>query len=349
MIVQESFLRSLKPLKQYLTSENPELDNAIHHAHAMNQWFIPDFSRRSINAIAEQFLDENKCREWLAKYPGSKDAQKKVAIVMAGNVPLVGFHDLMCVLAAGHHALIKLSDKDSLLTKFITDEWIRIEPSLASRISYVDRLENFDAVIATGSNNSSRYFEYYFKNHPHILRRNRNGVAILTGKETKEQLKELAKDIFLYFGLGCRNVSKMYVPEGYDFSDWDSVVEDWKSLSDHNKYRNNLDYNYAIYIINQVPHIQLGHLILKEDEAIASRIGCVHFTYYASQSDLSAELELKRNEIQCLISVDPIHGWEHVRPGQSQYPSLDQYADGVDTMEFLARLALTNHSSTSTH
>lgn len=342
MTIQESFLRSLQPLKQYLTSYNPELENTIQQAYEKNQWFMPDFSRQAIHAIAEQFLDEDKCREWLSKYQDSGNSQKRVAIVMAGNVPLVGFHDLMCVLASGHHALIKLSDKDSILTKWITNEWIKIEPSLASRISYVEKLENFDAVIATGSNNSSRYFEYYFKNHPHILRRNKNGVAILNGKESKEQLKDLAKDIFLYFGLGCRNVSKIYLPEYYDFTEWDSVVEDWKFLSDHNKYRNNLDYNYAIYIINQVPHIQLGHLILKEDEAIASRIGCVHFSYYSDQTALSAELESKRNEIQCLVSVDPINGWEHVRLGQSQYPSLNQYADGVDTMDFLVRLALTN-------
>ena len=259
MMWQEVFLSSLKPLRQYLKSNPPELDAAISEAYALNPWFIPEFSRLAIDAIADHFLDEEKCRQWLKNYTFSNHDPKKVVIIMAGNVPLVGFHDLMCVLASGNEVIIKLSDKDSLLTEFITDAWGRIEPSLLSRISYVSRLEQFDAVIATGSNNSSRYFEYYFKNQPHILRRNRNGIAVLTGNETREQLKELAKDIFLYFGLGCRNVSKIFVPEGYDFSEWGMAIEDWKYLGDHNKYRNNLDYNYAIYIINQVTHINLGN------------------------------------------------------------------------------------------
>ena len=336
--MQEDFLRSLLPLKQYLKSDDPELTKIIDQAYALNRWFIPEFTRQAIDAIADEFLDEIKVREWLKAYTISDHGQKRVAIIMAGNVPLVGFHDLICVLASGHHAIVKLSDKDSLLTEFITSEWTRMEPSLSSRISFTDRLDQFDAVIATGSNNSSRYFEYYFKNHPHILRRNRNGVAVLNGHETNDDLRKLSKDIFLYFGLGCRSVSKVFVPEGYDFSEWNLVTADWKYLSDHNKYRNNLDYNYAIYIINQVPHIQLGHLILKEDEAIGSRIGCVHFAYYQDQGNLISELEAKRNEIQCLISNDPIDSWEHVRPGQSQYPALNQYADGVDTMHFLTTL-----------
>ncbi len=338
MMGQEGFLRSLQPLKQFLKSYPPDLENAISEAYTLNPWFIPEFSRQAIDSISDQFLDENKCRDWLKNYDFHCHNPKKVAIIMAGNVPLVGFHDLFCVLASGNDATIKLSEKDSLLTTFITSAWSQMEPSLSSRISYVNKLEQFDAVIATGSNNSSRYFEYYFKDHSHILRRNRNGIAALSGDETKEELNDLANDIFLYFGLGCRNVSKIYVPDGYDFSGWDSVIEQWKYLGDHNKYRNNLDYNYAIYIINQVPHIQLGHLILKEDEAIASRIGCVNFSYYQDQKSLLAELESKRNEIQCLVSVDPVDGWEHVKPGESQFPSLHQYADGVDTMQFLTTL-----------
>ena len=243
-----------------------------------------------------------------------------------------------CVLASGHQAIIKLSEKDSHLIRFVTEKWIEILPELASHLSFVDKLEDYDAVIATGSNNSSRYFEYYFRNHPHILRKNRNGVAVLTGSETPEELEKLSDDIFLYFGLGCRNVSRLYVPEDYDFANWHTAIEKWKYLKEHNKYRNNLDYNYAIYMINRVPHINLEHLILKQDDLIASRIGCVHYSFYKDQSDLHEQLSSRKDEIQCLVSLDPVAGWQHVKPGQSQYPSLQQYADGVDTMEFLQSL-----------
>ncbi len=338
MIAQEAFLKSLHPLKKYLLSDQEDLQHIIQRAQDLNPWFTTSFTRHAIDAIANEFLNEENCKSWLHTYNINEGRAQKVAIIMAGNVPLVGFHDLFCVLASGHQAIIKLSDKDSVLLKFIVDVWNGIEPSIGSRISYSERLESYDAVIATGSNNSNRYFEYYFRDHPYILRRNRNGIAVLNGQETDQQLKELAKDIFLYYGLGCRNVSKLYVHRGYDFKNLQDQFEDWKELSDHNKYRNNLDYNYAIYIINQVPHIQVGHLILKEDEAIASRIGCVHYSYYDNDDTLAEELSARRNEIQCLVSVNPVHTWDHVLPGQTQYPSLYHYADGVDTMQFLTSL-----------
>ena len=336
---QETFVDSLKPLKDYLRSNDAALDHAVSKAYELNPWFFPEFSRHAINAIAEFFLDREKCERWLSLYQQPKQESKKIGIIMAGNVPLVGFHDLFCVLASGHNAIIKLSDKDSVLMKFLVHKWIEVEPSLTSKISFLEKLEGYDAVIATGSNNSARYFEYYFRTTPHILRQNRNGVALLTGKETHAELKELGKDIFLYYGLGCRNVSKIYVPEGYDFSLLENAFKEWEYLSDHNKYRNNLDYNYAIYIINSVKHINLGHLILKEDDMIASRIGCVHYSYYSDKNDLISKLDERRNEIQCLVSVDPVPGWDHVSPGQSQHPLLHQYADGIDTMQFLHSLS----------
>lgn len=338
MMSRISFLKSLHPLQQYLKSGDTEIENTIEQAYAHNPWFFPDFTRHAIKAIADEFLDEVKCERWLDSYPQPNQSGKTIAIIMAGNVPIVGFHDLFCVLASGHHALIKLSDKDSVLLKFIVKKWIEFYPELSSRITFTEKLEGFDAVIATGSNNSSRYFEYYFKAYPHILRRNRNGVAVLTGEETTADLKELGKDIFLYYGLGCRNVSKIYVPEGYDFSQMEMAFEEWNFLADHNKYRNNLDYNYAIFIINNVPHINLGHLILKEDDGIASRIGSVHYSYYKSERELIENLELKRNEIQCLVKRDKLKSWECISPGNTQHPSLDQYADGVDTMLFLSSI-----------
>jgi len=338
MISRESFLHSLPPFKEYLSSNDVELEQAIIEAHAKNPWFYPEFTRHGIQAIAIEFLDIEKCSNWLNTYDSSSHPGKRIGLIMAGNIPLVGFHDLFCVLASGHNAVIKLSEKDPVLPKFIVDKWRALSPELSTSIRYTEKLEGFDAVVATGSNNSARYFEYYFRAYPHILRQNRNGIAVITGEETREDLQLLGKDIFLYYGLGCRSVSKIFIPRGYDFTAMEIAFEEWNYLADHVKYRNNLDYNYAIYIINKVPHINLGHLILKEDDAIASRIGCVHYSYYDDANELKTNLEEKRNEIQCLVSCKPFADWEHILPGKSQNPSLEQYADGVDTMQFLSSL-----------
>ena len=338
MSTNGSFLSSLPALRGLLTYPSQVLEDIAQKAFVANSWFIPEFTKAAIESIATEFLDQEACAQWISKYPKRSDVQQTIAVIVAGNLPLVGFHDLLCILASGHKALIKLSEKDSILLPWITDQWIKIDSSLASSINYVDRLEGFDAAIATGSNNSARYFDYYFRAYPHVLRQNRNGVAVLTGEESLEDLRQLAKDIFLFFGLGCRNVSKIYVPEGYDFSGWEEAIASWKYLADHNKYRNNLDYNFAIYIINSVPHINLGHLILKQDDAIASRIGCVHYSFYKEPNSLSVILQSRKEEIQCVVSGEPIAGWEHIRFGQSQHPLLEQYADGVDTMQFLTSL-----------
>jgi hypothetical protein len=258
---------------------------------------------------------------------------------MAGNIPLVGFHDLLCVLAAGHTAVVKMSDKDSILLPYFVSQWNEILPGLKDQVHIVDKLSGMDAVIATGSNNSLRYFEYYFQKYPHLFRHNRNGVAVLNGDETVDELKWLARDIFLYFGLGCRNVAKVYVPEKYDFGQWPEAIGDWSFLADHNKYRNNLDYNYAIYITNHVPHIHLGHLILKEDDQIASRIGCLHFQYYQRQDQLNEWFHQQKADIQCVVSQQALPSWDHIKFGESQEPGLEQYADGVDTMQFLTQLS----------
>ena len=333
-----SFISSLPAMRGLLTTPSQGLEDIIQKAYAANSWFSPEVTSAAIESIATAFLDQDACARWISSYPMKSDTPKTIAVIMAGNLPLVGFHDLLCILASGHNAMIKLSDKDAILLPWLTDQWITIEPSLAPSIKYVDRMDGFDAAIATGSNNSARYFDYYFRSYPHVLRQNRNGIAVLTGEESIKDLRLLANDIFLFFGLGCRNVSKIYVPEGYDFSGWEEAIADWKYLGDHNKYRNNLDYNFAIYIINSVPHINLGHLILKEDDAVASRIGCVHYSYYTDIHALTGLLQTKREEIQCVVSNEPVSGWEHVPFGQSQHPRLDQYADGVDTMQFLTSL-----------
>ncbi|HEY3385401.1 MAG TPA: acyl-CoA reductase [Saprospiraceae bacterium] len=331
------FLQSLPALRGFLKDNSAEVEEIIHRARNSNPWFIPEFSKLAIDAITDEFLDQQKVKDWIAAYPVG-DKKLNIAIVMAGNLPLVGFHDLLCVLAAGHKALIKCSEKDSVLLPWLTQQWTRIAPELGSSIQYVDRFEGHDAVIATGSNNSSRYFEYYFRSHPHILRKNRNGVAVLTGEESLDELKLLGNDIFQYFGMGCRSVSKLYVPEGYDFELFEEAIVGWKHLEDHHKYKNNLEYNFAIFIINQVPHIQLDHLILKDDESIASRIGCLHYSYYKDVASLEQMLNQKKDEIQCVVSGIPLNNWDHVHFGESQHPHLNQYADGVDTMTFLTSL-----------
>ncbi len=338
MIGAESFLESIAALRLKLLSENESLEHIIQQACSANPWFIPEFTRGSVRAIADQFLNPDGVRDWLATYPSSPQDPRKVVIVMAGNIPLVGFHDLFCVLASGHHALIKLSEKDSVLMPWLTAQWISIWPELDNRITYIQKADQFDAAIATGSNNSARYFEYYFRSYPHLLRGHRNSVAILRGNESIEDLRLLARDIFMYFGLGCRNVSRIYVPKAYNFDLWHEAIQEWKYLADHSKYRNNLDYNHAIYIINQVPHLQLGHLILKEDDSLTSRIGCVHYSRYQHVQDVTASLEANRSEIQCVISADSVPGWEHIHFGDGQRPRLEQYADGADTMTFLTSL-----------
>lgn len=338
MMEQPMVSGALPLLGEYIRSDTPERDAVIRQAHATNPWFIPEFSLLALDAIADEFLNETHFKKWISAYPERSQEAKHVAIIMAGNVPLVGFHDLLCVVASGHRAVIKLSDKDPWLLPFLTERWEHLDPIIATKISFTKRLEKFDAVIATGSNNSARYFEYYFKSIPHILRQNRNGVAILTGEESRENLSDLAKDIFMFFGLGCRNVSRIFVPEGYDFREWEQAIADWAYLGEHHKYRNNLDYNYTIYLINKIPHLHLGHLILKEDEAIPSRIGCVHYSYYRDQKTLEKIVEERKNEIQCVISNGKVGGWDHILFGQSQRPAISQYADGVDTMEFLTHL-----------
>jgi hypothetical protein len=309
----------------------------LHRAHGANPWFVPEFSKRAITAIADQFLDQSAYESWIGKYT-TPSKQKSVALILAGNLPLVGFHDVLCVLSSGHRAIVKCSDKDAVLLPWLIHLWSEFVPEISSNVTFTERMTGFDAAIATGSNNSGRYFEYYFRDYPHILRQNRNGVAVLDGRETLQELKLLASDIFLYFGMGCRSISKVYVPEGYDFGLWKEAIAEWAHLEDHHKYKNNLEYNHAIFIINSIPHINMGHLLLKEDEAIASRIGCVHYQYYHHDEALKKHLDQHREEIQCVIGHMRMDKGEHIDFGKSQMPALDQYADGVDTMSFLSAL-----------
>lgn len=331
---------ALSALGDYIKSRPEELAHKVKRAFVENRWFEEDNTWKSLDAIAHEYLNSSKLANWLATYKDVDEVDsKRIALILAGNIPLVGFHDIITVFVSGHQLILKCSEKDKVLPSFLIEQLNVFYPDAAHQIQIVDRLENYDAVIATGSNSTSIHFEYYFRNYPKIIRKNRNGVAILTGKETAEDLLLLGEDIFAYFGLGCRNVSKLYVPKDYKFDFFLKTLHDsYKELVLHDKYKNNYDYNYAIYLLNQDPFLANGCLIVKEHEQIASRIASLNYEYYDSIEHVADRITAKSEEIQCVISQTEIKGIEVLPFGTAQKPRLDQYADGVDTMKFLLEL-----------
>lgn len=320
-------------LGQYLLSESEEWMAARQKASRENGWFIPEFLDLAIKNIAGSFLDKQELEKWAKHYSiaGETTARAAIGIVMAGNIPLVGFHDFLCVLISGHRAVIKPSSKDQVLIRHLTDKLLEWEPSLAPFITYSDMLKNCDAYIATGSNNTSRYFEYYFGKYPNIIRRNRTSFAILDGSETTEELSKLADDVYLYFGLGCRNVTKLYVPTAYDFVPLLEAFRKYNYLADHHKYKNNYDYNLALHILNKKYYMTNGSVLLVEDPGFFSPISQLNYEYYSDKNSLLVSLQ-NNNDLQCMV------GKGLVAFGNAQCPRLADYADGVDTMEFLTRL-----------
>jgi len=334
----------LAELGHYLQSDgDADLETAIRQSSIENQWFTEANVRSALKAIATQFLDRDKLAAWAAQYPMADPGypEKTVAIIMAGNIPLVGFQDWLCVFVAGQQAKVKLSDKDKRLLPLLVKkmgEWRKDSWAYTEFLSEGDFLKNFDAVIATGSNNTARYFDQYFGKYPHIIRRNRNSVAILDGSETVPELYALGRDIFTYFGLGCRNVSKLYVPRGYDFDVLLEALHEYREMVLHNKYKNNFDYNFTLYIINNIPHKNNGCLLLKEDTSLQARIASAHYEYYDSPDELDALLAAKQNDIQCIVGKSPLQHFPVLPFGQTQEPGLNDYADGVDVMQFLSAL-----------
>jgi hypothetical protein len=306
----------------------------FYKAYTQNPWFTIANTQLSVKAWADS-MRESKLIEWLKAYTIAEKSPQTVAIIMAGNIPLVGFHDLLCVLITGNKALVKLSEDDTTLMKWAIDELILIEPEFASFIEIsANRLPvGFDAVIATGSNNSNRYFEYYFREKRSLLRGNRNSVAILSGNETPEDLHKLGLDIFTYFGLGCRNVSKLYVPQEYDITRFLDGIELHNDIINHHKYANNYTYHKAILLMNLTPHLDNNFLLLKEDDRIASPLGMLYYERYTSLETLQETLQQKQLEIQCIVSKMEFPG--ALPLGKAQQPELWDYADGVDTIAFL--------------
>lgn len=326
-------------LGDHLKGTDEYLDALMHRTSFHNQWFTIDNQKKAVQAIATGFLTKERLEEWLAKYDLSEPQKlQTVGIIMAGNIPLVGFHDFLCTFLAGHRSMIKLSDKDPYIFPYLVKLLTQWEEEMRSYVTFTDKLKGFDAVIATGSNNSARYFEAYFGQYPNIIRKNRNGVAVLSGKESREELYELGKDIFSYFGLGCRNVAKVYLPKGYNFEPLMEELHKYNKVVMHSKYKNNFDYNYSLFILNKVPIINNGCIILKEDASLQSRISALHYEFFEDQGLLEAELQRRAPEIQCIVAQDGLLKQQTFQFGQAQQPRLSDYADGLDTMAFLGSL-----------
>jgi hypothetical protein len=322
-------INALTALGRRLGDKDEALEAVIRRTEAENPWFTTDNQYCALERIIGQFLDEKKLTRWLEKYPEPVSRPLKIGLVLAGNIPFVGFHDVLCVLASGHHAYLKLSSKDKRFLPYMKEQLEEIEPELAARMHISEQLKGMDAVIATGSNNTSRYFEYYFGSKPHIFRKNRTSVAILDGNESEEELMELGKDVFDYFGLGCRNVGKLYLPKGYDPTGLLALWEAYSSISDHTKYKNNLDYNLTLTLLNEEHPYASSFLILKETASMHAPLATVYYEFYVPAE--SKPLELPLDEIQCVVSSRP----GNTAFGQTQVPALEDYADHVDTMAFL--------------
>lgn len=318
-------------LVSYMSPNNPEWMSTVQKAFQHNPWFIPEFIDTAVKNITGHLLDKEALQKWAEYYHLDDNiSQKNVGIVMAGNIPLVGFHDFLSVFISGHRQTVKLSSKDDILLKAIIEKLHILFPETKTLVQTSDMLVGCDAYIATGSNNSARYFEQYFARFPHIIRKNKTSVAVLSGKESKEELEKLSDDIHLYFGLGCRNVTKLFVPEGYDFIPLLDSFNKYLFFKDHHKYNNNYDYQLSIMLMNNVYYMTNGSTLLIQGKPAFSPISVLHYEFYRASPDFS--LDNNTEEIQCRV------GKGFLPFGQAQEPGLFSYADGIDTMAFLLTL-----------
>jgi len=333
MTLQER-INLLEQLGFYMKSNNDEWQAVQQRAYIENAWFIPEFITISIDNIVDEFLSKEKLEKWIDKYQLSENnlAAKAIGIVMAGNIPLVGFHDFLCAFITGHKQVIKASSKDSILIKHIVDKLKSWNNDVSNYIQFEEILKNCDAYIATGSNNSSRYFDFYFNKYPNIIRRNRTSIAILTGEETKEELALLAKDIQMYFGLGCRNITKLFVPQQYDFIPLINELKHYDYYLDYHKYKHNYDYHLALLIMGNKLYMNTGSLVITENKSNYSPISQLHYEYYDNVDSVIQDLK-NNEEVQCIV------GYNNLSFGLAQQPCLTDYADGVDTMQFLLSLS----------
>ena len=322
----------LQKLKNYLEDNDTEWQEVKANATAHNGWFIPGFIDLALQNICSAILDTDKLTAWANHYHLDDNINgKNIGLVMAGNIPLVGFHDFLCVFVSGHTQTIKLSGKDDVLLKHLVQKLYSWDISVQNYISFAEMLKGCDAYIATGSNNSARYFEQYFAKYPSIIRRNRTSAAILNGKESEEELNKLSDDVHLYFGLGCRNVTKIFVRAGYDFVPLLKAFDKYKYFADHHKYKNNYDYQLSIALMNNIYYMTNESTLLIESEEIFSAISQLNYSFYDDAEKVTALLK-DNSDVQCIV------GQQHTPFGQAQQPGLFDYADGVDTMQFLLSL-----------
>ena len=336
-------------LRQFSSEVTQKADNVEHNdfffegfknqlklAKEHNGWFTEENIKFALKSWSDA-LNLSNLNTWLEPYAINNISPKEVAIIMAGNIPLVGFHDFLSVLISGHSVLVKQSSNDKHLLPYLTKYLEHVEPQFKGKITFTEeKLKNFDAVIATGSNNTARYFEYYFKNKPSIIRNNRNSVAVLTGDETINDLKNLSEDVFRYYGLGCRNVSKLFVPKGYKFDAFFEAIYHWHPIVEKAKYANNYDYNKAVYLMSEFDMLENGFFMIKEDESYASPIATLFYEYYENFSELKETLEAKKEQIQCVVSSGFIKN--EIAFGATQKPQLWDYADDVDSIKFLSSI-----------
>lgn len=324
----EAFARLGEKLKNLEESEIQALASA---AKSQNGWFDVANVQRAIDGLVFM-LQAEKLKKWINKYTLEPPVPRIVGVIMAGNIPMVGFHDLLSVLISGHFAAVKLSSQDTILMQELINWLVEIEPRFKRNIEIKTKLDAIDAVICTGSDNTARYFEYYFGKHPHIIRKNRTSVAVLSGSESEEDFQRLGDDIFSYYGLGCRNVSKLFVPEDFDPASVFSPLESFKEISYQHKYNNNYDYNKAIYLVNKEKHYDNGFLLMKESDDLVSPTAVLYFQRYKDEAELEAFLKSNGEKIQCIV------GEGYIQFGNAQSPELWDYADGVDTLKFLESL-----------
>ncbi|WP_224997251.1 acyl-CoA reductase [Cesiribacter sp. SM1] len=325
---------SLGTYLQELTAE--EADRLSRLAQGRNGWFTPSNVRFALKAWASLLQPQN-INKWLEAYniPDEQEAPKHVGLVMAGNIPLVGFHDMLCVLISGHNLHAKPSSSDPL-PEVLSKKLLEIEPRFASHIEFQEQLKHMDAYIATGSDNTYRYFEYYFRNTPSIIRKNRSSCALLTGNESADELKALGRDMLQYWGLGCRSVNKLFVPEEYDFPTLFRSLEVWSDVQNHHKWSNNYDYYKSIFLVNGEQHLDTGFLLFKEAEAFASPVSVVYYQYYRDLQEAEKLVEEHREKLQCIVGQESTPA--STAFGQAQRPQLWDYADGIDTLAFLLKL-----------
>lgn len=301
-----------------------------------NSWFTEDNILFSVESWSKALTKKN-IQQWISKETLQENSSKVIAIIMAGNIPLVGFHDFLSVLISGHSVLVKQSSNDKSLLPFLAKYIEYVDTSFKGHISFTEeKLEGFDAVIATGSNNTARYFEYYFKDKPNIIRKNRNSVAVIQGNESADDFENLSEDVFRYFGLGCRSVSKLFVPKDFDFDQFFQGMYKKRDIINNAKYANNYDYNKAVYLMSEFDILENGFLMIKEDESYASPIASIFYEYYDNPVDLKIKLHQEADNIQCIVANNFLEN--EVKFGQTQHPELWDYADGVNTLEFLSKI-----------